>query len=409
MICSLVFAGYPKKSYFAKPFQHIVILSVIIVNYNVKFFLEQCLCSVRKSILQQKELSSASEIIVVDNHSTDGSLEWLSPAFSEIHFIKNETNTGFSAACNQGLKKATGKYLLFLNPDTILPENFFQVCISFLESNQTAGAVGVRMIDGAGNFLKESKRGFPSPWASFCRLSGISSVFPRSRWFSYYYMGHLNEHQTHSVDVLSGACMLATKAALEKTGGFDENFFMYAEDIDLSYRILKAGFSNYYLPLTTIIHFKGESTRKDRQYIDQFYLAMDQFSQKHMPGNRFFHSILRTAVRVRSGIAKVGQPIRKEIPNSKGSKIVLEGDANSAREVLRPLELMGIKIVSTEEESDKILFCEGPGFPFKKIIEFIDKKKGRKRFRIYAAGSRSFVGSDSSEEPGEAISIQIIK
>ncbi|HEX4851338.1 MAG TPA: glycosyltransferase family 2 protein [Puia sp.] len=381
-----------------------MILSVIVVNYNVKCFLEQCLCSVRKSILAQNELRSNAEIIVVDNHSNDGSLEWLRPSFPEVHFISNEMNKGFSVACNQGLAQASGEYVLFLNPDTILPEDFFEVCLSFLQSNRNAGAIGVRMIDGTGKFLRESKRGFPSPWAAFCRLSGLSSLLPGSRLFSYYYLGHLKEDQTNPVDILSGACMLVKREVLQKTGGFDEQFFMYAEDIDLSYRISQAGFMNYYLPLTTIIHFKGESTVKDRQYVQQFYRAMDQFSKKHLHGNKFFQSMLRLGVHVRSYFANTGNTNAKQTYEPVPEKYFLEGDMDSMEEARPALVSKAKLIVKNEEEANQILYCEGRTYPFKKIIESLDRNKSTKRFRIHALNSRSVVGSDSNSEPGETIS-----
>ncbi|MFT3846077.1 MAG: glycosyltransferase family 2 protein [Lacibacter sp.] len=252
-------------------------LSVIIVNYNVKYFLEQCLLSVQKAAA-----GINTEVFVVDNNSTDDSRLYLEHRFSSVRFIWNKENIGFSRACNLGLKYSTGEFVLFLNPDTIVPENCFTDCISFLEAKKDAGALGIRMIDGSGNFLHESKRSFPSPLTSFYKLSGLSSLFPRSPRFSRYHLGYLNEHENHEIDVMAGAFMLIKKEVLDRIGGFDESFFMYGEDIDLSYRIQQAGYKNIYYSGCSIIHFKGESTKKATvNYVQMFYKAMSRFVQKH--------------------------------------------------------------------------------------------------------------------------------
>lgn len=253
-----------------------VILSIIIVSYNVKFLLEQCLHSVSKAISNY-----STSVIIVDNASTDGSVEYLKARFPAFHFITNNVNDGFARANNQALKVATGKYILFLNPDTIVPENTFFKCIDFMELHPEAGAMGVKMLNGNGEFLKESKRGFPSPAASFWKLTGVIKFFPHSKLFAKYYLGHLDDNSTHEVEVLSGAFMFVKKEVLDKTGGFDERFFMYAEDIDLSYRILKAGFKNYYYAEVSITHYKGSSTKKDFRNVKLFYKAMSQFARKH--------------------------------------------------------------------------------------------------------------------------------
>jgi GT2 family glycosyltransferase len=187
--------------------------------------------------LDGANLAAQTEVIVVDNNSSDGSIAWLRPMFPFVRFIANTNNQGFAKANNQALQQCRGQYVLFLNPDTILPEDCFVQCLSFMEFHPDAGALGVRMIDGSGQYLPESKRGFPSPWVSFCKMSGLTHFFPASKLFARYYLGHLSPAETHQVDVLSGAFMWVRKEVLDKTGGFDERFFMYAEDIDLSYRI----------------------------------------------------------------------------------------------------------------------------------------------------------------------------
>ncbi len=253
-----------------------MLLSIIIVNYNSKLLLEQCVASVKKAVA-----GIDSEIIVVDNNSTDGSREYLPPLFPRVKFIFNNTNAGFAKACNQGYKISSGDYVLFLNPDTIISGNCLQECISFFQAHADAGAAGVRMVNGQGKFLKESKRGFPSPAASFFKLFGFAWLFPHSGIFARYYLGHLPEKENNPVDVLSGAFMMVRRHVLEATGGFDENFFMYGEDIDLSYRIQQAGFCNYYLGKITITHFKGSSTVYNAERVNNFYGAMKLFVKKH--------------------------------------------------------------------------------------------------------------------------------
>jgi O-antigen biosynthesis protein len=287
-------------------------LTVIIVNYNVKHFLEQCLYSVQKAIAALP--GKQAEVIVVDNHSQDGSIAWLTPKFPQINFIANTENVGFAKACNQGLRLAKGRYILFLNPDTILPEDCFHQCISFLSSNAEAGATGIRMLDGSGKFLKESKRSFPSPMTSLFKLFGLSKLFPRSKFFSKYHLGHLDEKENHEADVLAGAFMMVKKEVLDTTGGFDETFFMYGEDIDLSYRIQKAGYKNFYYAGSCIIHFKGESTRKgSMNYVRMFYKAMSIFVQKHYGGGRanVFNMMIHAAIWIRAALTAIAGFIRK--------------------------------------------------------------------------------------------------
>lgn len=255
-------------------------MSIIIVSYNVRCFLEQCLHTVRRA-----GVGLQVEVIVVDNGSTDGSMSYLKPLFPEVHFMEAGRNGGFAKACNRGYRQATGSYVLFLNPDVLLGEETLHTALDFLVRHPEAGAVGVKMIDGSGSFLKESKRGFPAPLAALYKLCGLAALFPCSPRFSRYYLGHLDKHQNHSVDVLAGAFMMLPRTVLEQVGLFDEAFFMYGEDIDLSYRIKKRGYRNYYLAETTIIHFKGESTRRaSPKYIRLFYAAMRIFVRKHYKG-----------------------------------------------------------------------------------------------------------------------------
>lgn len=270
--------------------------------------MEQSLYSLRKSAA-----AIQTEIIVIDNQSTDGSIEYLQPRFPEVKFIASDTNLGFARACNKGLEYATGDYILFLNPDTLLSENTLETCLNFFKNNNDAGALGVKMIDGSGRFLKESKRSFPSPLTSLFKLFGLSKLFPHSKIFNKYYLGYLDENKNHEVDVLAGAFMMLRKDVINTLGSFDEKFFMYGEDIDLSYRIQKSGFKNYYIADTEIIHFKGESTKRGSfNYVMMFYRAMSIFVRKHYGGTRagVFNVALHIAIWIRAAIAATGKIIR---------------------------------------------------------------------------------------------------
>lgn len=257
-------------------------LSVVIVNYNVKYFLEQCLITVGRAI---KNIDA--EVFVVDNASADGSVEMVRQKFDWVKLIANADNGGFSKANNQAIQQAAGEYVLLLNPDTVVAEDTFEKCISFMDARPNAGALGVHMVDGKGNFLPESKRGLPTPSVAFYKTFGFSALMPKSKTFGKYHLGFLPENETNEVDILSGAYMFMRKKVLDEVGLLDETFFMYGEDIDLSYRIVKAGYKNYYYADTTIIHYKGESTKKGSlNYVKVFYNAMIIFARKHFSGNR---------------------------------------------------------------------------------------------------------------------------
>lgn len=280
-------------------------LSVIIVNYNVKHFLDQCIHSVR---LAAKRVST--EVFVVDNNSVDGSLEMVRAKYPEVKIIANKQNVGFSKANNQAIRESHGEYVLLLNPDTIVEHDTFEKVVHFMDSHSDAGGLGVKMVDGNGNFLPESKRGLPTPAVSFYKIFGFSSLFPKSKRFSRYHLGHLDKDETHEVEILAGAFMLLRKEALEKTGLLDEEFFMYGEDIDLSYRIIKAGYKNYYYPEARIIHYKGESTKKGSvNYVFVFYNAMIIFARKHFSKKNanLFSFFINMAIYFRASMAIVSR------------------------------------------------------------------------------------------------------
>ena len=264
-------------------------LSVVIVNYNVKHFLEQCLHAVLKA-----SENLETEIFVVDNNSVDGSCQMVREKFPRVILIENKINLGFSKANNQAIRQSNGEYVLLLNPDTVVEEHSFEKICAFMDEHPEAGGLGVKMIDGKGHFLPESKRGLPTPKVAFYKIFGLSALFPRSKEFSRYHLGHLDNNQTHEVEILAGAFMLMRKKALDEVGLLDEDYFMYGEDIDLSYRLVLGGYKNYYFAGTTIIHYKGESTKKGSvNYVRMFYNAMIIFAQKHFSkGNAKIYRIL---------------------------------------------------------------------------------------------------------------------
>jgi GT2 family glycosyltransferase len=284
-------------------------LSVIIVNYNVKYFLEQALLSVRKA-----STNLEVEVFVVDNNSVDDSVQMVQEKFPEVRLIVNKQNVGFSVANNQAIRASSGKYVLLLNPDTVVEEDTFEKCIAFMNATPDAGGLGVKMIDGSGKFLPESKRGFPSPFVAFCKTTGLSRFFPKSKLFNRYHLGFLPENETNEVDILAGAFMLMRRSVLDEVGLLDETFFMYGEDIDLSYRIQKGGYKNYYFPETKIIHYKGESTKRGSlNYVKTFYNAMIIFAKKHFEGRqaRLFVLMLQLAIYLRAGLTLVSNLFKK--------------------------------------------------------------------------------------------------
>lgn len=271
----------------------------------MQYFLDQCLHSIFNN-----PGSLNIEVIVVDNASEDNSVTLIRAKYPQVRVIVNEKNIGFSRANNIGIEAASGEYILILNPDTILSSDTLRLCYSFMQEHKDAGAVCVRMIDGSGKFLPESKRGNPTFRASFMKMTGLYRLFPHSKWFNSYYFGHIGELETSKIEVMTGAFMFIKRSTLDQAGYFDEDFFMYGEDIDLSYRLRETGKATYYLPTTSIVHFKGESTKKETlEYIRNFYEAMAIFVRKHYAHKGWFYIFfLQVAVYFRSFL-KLGQNI----------------------------------------------------------------------------------------------------
>lgn len=288
-------------------------VTTVIVNYRLKYFLEQTLLSVEEAYTEVE-----GHTIVIDNNSGDDSIDFLEERFPSVTFIRNTTNVGFARANNQGFALADTDYILVLNPDTIIGSDTLKEAIEWLDLHPNCGAVGVKMIDGNGNFLPESKRSFPSTWNSFCKLFGLSSIFPHSRIFARYHLRYLNENEPHEVPVLAGAFMLLRTDLTKKVGGFDEDFFMYGEDMDLSFRMITDGMGNYYLPIP-IIHYKGECTKTESlNYVKIFYEAMHIFYRKHYPRSSWVNKIVvKAAIVLRMCIsaikAKLVTPIASKL------------------------------------------------------------------------------------------------
>ena len=280
-------------------------LSIVIVNYNVKEFLTQCLESIFRS-----KTDYAYEIIVVDNASTDSGESRIIKAFPEVRWIANKENVGFGRANNQGFEAAKGTYTLILNPDTIVQEDTLEVCIEYLRSHPEVGGLGIKGIDGTGQFLPESKRGLPTPMTALWKITGLSRIFPKSAFFARYHMGHLDPDGNHKVDILVGCFMMVPTLLLREVGGFDPRYFMYGEDIDLSYELLKTGHENHYISDSQIIHYKGESTKRGSlNYVKMFYQAMIIFAKKQFSGSSAlaYTLLIYLGIYLRAGLALVAR------------------------------------------------------------------------------------------------------
>lgn len=383
-----------------------ITLSIVIVNYNVCGFLEQCLLSLADAV---KEMPH--EIFVVDNASTDGSDTYIPRRFPQVKYIYNTGNVGFARANNQAMALSSGRYVLLLNPDTVVGESVLSEACRFLDDHPDAGALGVKMLDGDGRFLPESKRGFPSPWVSFCKIFGLAKIFPRSPRFGRYHLRYLDENEINRVDVLSGAFMLLRRSTLDRCGLLDEQFFMYGEDIDLSYRMTLTGRHNYYLPLR-IIHYKGESTKTESlRYVRIFYQAMLIFLRKHYPHYKFFAQFsIRLAIYLRASAAAVRRklfPKKKKVDETSGEWNLLCREPDAAASLLAhhgvtpdfvtsDVAEMAVRLSGARRRQhvvfDRSLYTYGA------IIECMEawSAPGKVRFYIYSPESGKIVSAHTS-------------
>lgn len=341
-------------------------LSVIIVNYNVKYYLDQCIRSVLRAF---EEMNTPAEIIVVDNHSADGSVDYLEQRYPQklfpmVRFVRSAHNLGFARANNIAIRQSRGEYVLLLNPDTIVGEDALKASVDFMDVHEDAGAVGVRMLGAQGRRAMESRRGLPTPMVSFFKMLGFCNRWPHHRLFGKYYMGYLPWDEPSQIEVVSGAYCMLRRKALDEVGLLDEDFFMYGEDIDLSYRVLKGGYHNYYLPVD-ILHYKGESTQKSSfRYVHVFYEAMLIFFRKHYSGMTFLLSLpIKTAIYAKALMALVGmlsERMRKSLgffaPSAEGAQhYVVVGSQemqDACREIARRLGL-DAEFHDSEVQEDK--------------------------------------------------------
>ena len=375
-------------------------LSVIILNYNVRYFLEQCVFSVQKALE-----NIDGEIIVIDNNSSDDSCAMMKEKFPQVKLIENKENSGFPKGNNIGVAQAKGEYICILNPDTVVAEDtFLKILNSKLQtSNSKLGIIGCKLIDGTGNFLPESKRGVPTPWVAFTKIFGLYKMFSKSSWFNQYYAQHLTENQTGKVDILVGAFMIMKRDLYLEVGGFDENCFMYSDDIDLSYMVLKLGNENYYFHETSVIHYKGESTVRDGLYMKHFREAMQFFYKKHFKKSVVFDLMMQLGAFIFSLIKKNQQKNVKRIIDEYivFSKSELNLNLNIKSTYYKELNAFKNNISNNKE-----LIFDVDSFSFKEIIAFMEQNKASNlTFKNYIKSSNYIIGSNNSNDRGEIIRI----
>jgi GT2 family glycosyltransferase len=381
-------------------------LSVIILNYNVRYFLELCILSVQKAIEGLE-----AEIIVVDNNSADDSCAMLKQRFPGIRLIENNENLGFPKGNNIGVAQAQGEYICILNPDTVVAEDTFEKVLAFAKQQTDLGIVGCKLIDGTGNFLPESKRGIPTPWVAFTKIFGLYKTFAGSSFFNKYYAQHLTENQTGKAAILVGAFMVMKRSLYNELGGFDENCFMYSDDIDLSYMALKKGKSNYYFHETTVIHYKGESTVKDGIYMKRFQEAMGFFYKKHFKSSVFFELFMKIGI-VFFSFVKMFQG--KTGPKPNPGQYLLISDNEALREKIEARLQKNTERAAPE--NGKIVFSQTFSkaaatevildtncLSFKEAISFFETHKNTFTFKLLPVQSNFIIGSNSSNDRGEVI------
>lgn len=385
-------------------------LSVIILNYNVRYFLELCVLSVERA-LQNID----SEIIVVDNNSSDDSCEMMKSRFPNVKLIQNNQNVGFPKGNNIGVAQSKGNYICILNPDTIVAEDTFEKVLAFAKKQNNLGIIGVKLIDGTGNFLPESKRGIPTPWVAFTKIMGLYKLFPKSPFFNKYYAQHLSKDQTGEVEILVGAFMLLKKELYQEVGGFDENCFMYSDDIDLSYMVLQKGKRNYYFHETTVIHYKGESTIKDGTYMKRFQEAMQFFYRKHFKSSFLFSAFMKIGIVCFSLIKRFqGRAKAKSIPENyllvSASETLVKIIASIVQKKVDFLDWktekeVNLSSISIRNGSQIIL--DNKFVSFKECINIHEKHRNKGiTFRIIPKNTNFIIGSDSFNDRGEIVKIK---
>ena len=383
-------------------------LSVIILNYNVRYFLEQCVLSVQKALEGMD-----GEIIVIDNNSSDASCAMMQQRFPNVKLITNKENLGFPKGNNIGVAQAKGEFLCILNPDTVVAEDTFQKILKFANQktdSQTLppgdgglGIIGCKLIDGTGNFLPESKRGIPTPWVAFTKIFGL---YKFSNLFGRYYAQHLSENESGEVAILVGAFMVMQRELYNKIGGFDENCFMYSDDIDLSYKVLQEGKSNYYFHETTVIHYKGESTVRDGTYMKRFQEAMNFFYKKHFKVSVFFSIFMKIGIVFFSFVKMFqGKVKEKGLPEN----YILVSESSTKPELIHQLEKkLNIKFTDSIIEGGRTEFIiDLNSVSFQQAIHFMEtNKKKNQTFKLLPPNSNFIIGSNSSNDRGEVILVK---
>lgn len=373
-------------------------LSVIILNYNVRYFLELCVLSVQKAIQ-----NIDAEIIVVDNNSSDDSCAMMKKHFPNVKLIENKTNFGFPKGNNLGVDQAKGEYICILNPDTVVAEDTFEKILNTKNWQLNTGIIGCKLIDGTGNFLPESKRGVPTPWVAFTKIFGLYKI---SDVFGKYYAQHLTENQSGEVDILVGAFMVMKRRLYLEVGGFDENCFMYSDDIDLSFMVKKSGRENYYFAETSVIHYKGESTVRDEKYMKRFQEAMNFFYNKHFKKSLFFSGFMKIGAFVFSKIKKSQQKNRSIAVDN----YILFSKNEVQLALEKPISFQSnlLEFSLNKNKHTEIIF-DIQSFSFKEIIDFMQKHKAATiTYKMYLPQSKVIIGSNHANDIGEIINLSKI-
>lgn len=370
-------------------------LSVIILNYKVPYHLLLCLQSVQLALE-----GINAEVIVVDNFSEDESTALVKKHFPKVILFENERNEGFSRGNNHGVNLAKGEYICLLNPDTVVSETIFKKTLQFAENHSNFGAIGVKMIDGTGNFLPECKRNFPSPKVAFQKLVGNDNG---------YYAQHLNPNETGEVEVLVGAFMLMKKCRYYEVGRLDEDYFMYGEDIDLSYKLTKAGYQNYYFGAEIILHYKGESTTKNTEYTNRFYGAMQLFYKKHFHGNLALDVLIKSGLESIKFFSRFRSTNKDEVCISIRQTYLVANKEVSFLDKLKKslgntIELISLKKESIPEIENNLFVFDSGSVSFRHIFEWMEKYKNKGNcFLIKPENFRFVIGSDSSSYKGNIL------
>lgn len=359
-----------------------MVLDIIIVNYNVKYYLAQCLTAVEQAIADVE-----ADVWVVDNASHDGSLEYLRPLFPWVHFVQSSENVGFSRANNLAIRQSHGKYVLLLNPDTIVTSKTIKDCIHLLDEHPEIGSTGVSMYNADGTYARESKRAIPTAKVSFYKMSGLGSLFPRHKEFAKYHLGYLDANEAHEIEIISGAFNMMRREALDQVGLLDEDFFMYGEDIDLSYRMLKGGWKNWYLP-SPMLHYKGESAHPSTfKYVNVFYQAMIIFYDKHF-GGRFSLSawLIRFAVYFKALITLFVHFVQfiktKFFVHATPDVAYVLCDEEVKDKLVKLLDKKGISMSDKAEEADFMLFQYGRYSYDEMLQQLIGQDNGKRRLQL---------------------------